>query len=102
LGVAITSCILAWVIFSTLTRVFRLGEFTILENNAMQSAASAAGAMTSAGIVNAIPALWMLNPSAVPPQQVLIVWVVLISFLGVFLAVPAKRQMINIEQLPFP
>ena len=64
LGVAITSCILAWVIFSTLTRMFKLGEFTILENNAMQSAASAAGAMTSAGIVNAIPALWMLNPTA--------------------------------------
>ena len=102
LGVAITSCILAWVIFSTLTRMFKLGEFTILENNAMQSAASAAGAMTSAGIVNAIPALWMLNPTAVPPQHILIVWVILISFLGVFLAVPAKRQMINIEQLPFP
>jgi OPT family oligopeptide transporter len=102
MGVAITSCILAWVIFTSLSRMFRLSEFTILENNAMQSAASAAGSMTSAGIVNAIPALWMLNPSAVPPQHILIVWVILISFLGVFLAVPAKRQMINIEQLPFP
>ena len=102
MGVAITSCILAWVIFTTLSRVFRLSEFSILENNAMQSAASAAGSMTSAGIVNAIPALWMMNPTAVPPQTVLIVWIVLISFLGVFLAVPAKRQMINIEQLPFP
>ena len=29
-------------------------------------------------------------------------WVIVISWLGVFLAVPAKRQMINIEQLPFP
>jgi uncharacterized oligopeptide transporter (OPT) family protein len=38
MGVSITSCILAWVIFSTLTRIFRLSEFTILENNAMQSA----------------------------------------------------------------
>ena len=102
LGVSITSCILAWVVFTTLSRIFKLSEFTILENNAMQSAASAAGSMTSSGIVNAIPALWMLNPTAVPPQNVLIVWVILISFLGVFLAVPAKRQMINIEQLPFP
>ncbi len=102
MGVAITSCILAWVIFTTLTRIFKLNEFTMLENNAMQSAASAAGSMTSAGIVNAIPALWMLNPTAVPPQHILIVWIILISFLGVFLAVPAKRQMINIEQLPFP
>jgi len=92
LGVSITSCILAWVVFTSMTRLFKLSEFTILENNAMQSAASAAGAMTSAGIVNAIPALWMLNPGAVPPQNILIVWVVLISFLGVFLAVPAKRR----------
>jgi len=102
MGVAITSCILAFVIFQALTKTFRLAPFTILENNAMQSAASAAGSMTSAGIANAIPALMMLNPGAVPPQHILIVWVILISFLGVFLAVPAKRQYINIEQLPFP
>ena len=102
MGVAITSCILAYVIFQALTKAFRLPTFSILENNAMQSAASAAGSMTSAGIANAIPALMMLNPGAVPPQHILIAWVILISFLGVFLAVPAKRQYINIEQLPFP
>ena len=102
MGVAITSCILAYVIFQGLTKIFRLEKFSILENNAMQSAASAAGSMTSAGIVNAIPALMMLNPGAVPPQHILIVWVILISSLGVFLAIPAKRQYINIEQLPYP
>lgn len=102
MGVAITSCIMAYVIFQGLTKIFRLEKFSILENNAMQSAASAAGSMTSAGIVNAIPALMMLNPGAVPPQHILIVWVILISSLGVFLAIPAKRQYINIEQLPFP
>ncbi len=102
MGVAITSCILAYVIFQAITKIFRRPDFSILENNAMQSAASAAGSMTSAGIVNAIPALMMLNPAAVPPQHVLIVWVILISCLGVFLAVPAKRQYINIEQLPYP
>jgi len=102
MGVAITSCILAYVIFQALTKAFKLEKFSILENNAMQSAASAAGSMTSAGIVNAIPALMMLNPGAVPPQHILIAWVILISSLGVFLAVPAKRQYINIEQLPYP
>lgn len=102
MGVAITSCILAFVFFQTMTKLFRLEKFSILENNAMQSAASAAGSMTSAGIVNAIPALMMLNPSAVPSQPVLIAWVILISSLGVFLAIPAKRQYINIERLPYP
>jgi OPT family oligopeptide transporter len=104
LGVAITSCILAYAIFATLHRLFPkwFPPFSILENNAMQSAASAAGYMTGAGLVNAIPALMMLNPAAVPGMWVLMGWTLLISWLGVFLAVPAKRQMINIEQLRFP
>jgi len=104
LGVAITSCILAYAIFATLHRLFprQFPPFSILENNAMQSAASAAGYMTGAGLVNAIPALMMLNPAAVPGMWVLTAWIMVISWLGVFLAVPAKRQMINIEQLRFP
>ncbi|HEY6572847.1 MAG TPA: OPT family oligopeptide transporter, partial [Candidatus Eisenbacteria bacterium] len=76
--------------------------FSILENNAMQSCASAAGYMTGAGLVNAIPALMMLNPEAVPGMWQLTLWILVLSWLGVFLAVPAKRQMINVEQLPFP
>ena len=109
LGVAITSCILAYTIFATLHRLFPrvFGPYSILENNCMQSCASAAGYMTSAGLVNAIPALMMLDPNAIPASfgmrlLWLIPWIVVISMLGVFLAVPAKRQMINIEKLPFP
>ncbi len=109
MGVAITSCVLAFVAFSTLRKLFPrwFPEYTILENNAMQSCASAAGSMTSAGVANAIPALMMLNPDALPHDfgtrlLWLIPWVAVISGLGVFLAVPAKRQMINIEQLTFP
>jgi putative OPT family oligopeptide transporter len=104
LGVAITSTILAFAIFATLTRFFpkQFPPFSILENNAMASCASAAGYMTGAGVVNAIPALMMLNPQAVPNMWVLTAWVVVISWLGVFLAVPAKRQLINIEKLSYP
>ncbi len=105
MGVAITSCILAYVAFATLRRLFPkwFPPYSILENNAMQSTASAAGSMTSAGLVNAIPALLMLNPAALPGNHwYLVAWVVCLSGLGVVLAVPAKRQMINIEQLRFP
>jgi uncharacterized oligopeptide transporter (OPT) family protein len=109
MGVAITSCILAWSAFSTLHRLFPklFPPYSILENNAMQSTASAAGSMTSAGVVNAIPALMMLNAVALPTDFAhrclwLIPWMVCISGLGVFLAVPAKRQMINVEKLPYP
>jgi len=104
LGVAITSSILAFAAFSTLHKLFpkAFPEFSILENNAMASCASAAGYMTGAGLVNAIPALMMLQPDAVPGMWVLMAWMGVLSLLGVFLAVPAKRQMINIEQLRFP
>ncbi len=104
MGVAITSCILAYAIFAALHRAFpkQFPAFSILENNAMQSCASAAGYMTGAGLVNAIPALMMLNPQAVPGTWPLMLWMLVVSWLGVFLAVPAKRQMINVEQLTFP
>ena len=109
MGVAITACILAYTIFATLHKALPklFPPFSILENNAMQSAASAAGSMTSGGLVNAIPALMMLNAAALPASfgmrcLWLIPWVIVISCLGVFLAVPAKRQMINIEKLPYP
>ncbi len=109
LGVSITSCILAYTAFSTMHRMFpkQFPAYTILENNSLQSVAAAAGVMSGAGLVNAVPALMMLNPGALPATfgmrcLYLIPWIMVISWLGVFLAVPAKRQMINIEQLPYP
>jgi uncharacterized oligopeptide transporter (OPT) family protein len=109
LGVTVTSCVLAYTIFASLTRMMpRLfPPFTILENNAMQSCASAAAAMTSAGLVNAIPALMMLSPNSLPAGLHGALHVAdpvagVHLLMGVFLAVPAKRQMVNIEQLPFP
>jgi uncharacterized oligopeptide transporter (OPT) family protein len=108
-GVAITSCIMAWSIFALLHRLMpkQFPAYSILENNAMQSCASAAGAITGAGLVNAIPALLMLNPNVLPSDfahrcLVLIPWLAVVSWLGVFLAVPTKRQLINVEQLTFP
>jgi uncharacterized oligopeptide transporter (OPT) family protein len=45
----------------------------------------------------------MLNAAAVPANHwVIALWMLVISMLGVLLAVPAKRQMINVEQLPYP
>ncbi|MDQ7824200.1 MAG: OPT family oligopeptide transporter [Candidatus Eremiobacteraeota bacterium] len=104
IGVAITSCILAFSIFKALQRLLPFWikqEFTVLENNMMQSAASAAGYMTSAGLVSAIPALMMLTGQTMSPLE-LILWLAAVSFLGCIMAIPMKRQMINVEQLKFP
>lgn len=101
-GVTITAGILAFVIANVLhkARLFR-APFGMLENNAMQSVASAAGYMTGGGTAAAIPALMMANHTSIPSYQMFF-WITTIAMLGVFMAIPMKRQMINQEGLRFP
>ena len=104
LGVTITSCIIAYVVFKSLEAVipaYRRDPFTILENCTMTSAASAAAYIASAGLVSAIPALYLCTGRALGIWQMM-VWLTAVTILGVFMAVPLKRQLINIDQLPFP
>lgn len=104
LGVTITACILAYALFSALQQVspaLRKNHFSILENNMMSSAASAAGYMSSSIFVGAVPALYMCTGQALGWVP-LTLWAAAVSFLGVFMAIPMKRQQINIDQLPFP
>ncbi len=104
LGVTITACILAYALFSALQGIFpslRKREFTILENNMMSSTASAAGYMSSSIFVGAVPALYLCCGAKVSGLE-LALWAGAVSCLGVFMAIPMKRQQINIDQLPFP
>ncbi len=102
-GVAITACVLSYVIWSAIRGVMggKLSQMTMLENNCMQSTASAAGYSTGAAIGTAFGALLLI-------EGVHHSWYVVGSFtlltaaLGVFLAIPMKRQMVNHEQLKFP
>lgn len=102
LGVTLTACILAFALFEFL-RALRLSgsEFTILENNAMGSVASAAGYMTGGGNMAAFGALLMVT-SVRPSPYWMMVWFGLIAAMGVFAAIPIKRQLINQEGLAFP
>ncbi len=102
LGVTVTACILAFALFSLL-KTLRLTktEFTKLENNAMGSVASAAGFMTGGGNMAAVPALLLLTGMRPDPWSMFF-WFAVISLLGVVSAIPIKRQLINIEKLPFP
>lgn len=102
LGVSITAGILAFAIFSLLLKLrFVKSAFGILENNAMQSVASAAGYMTGGGTVAAIPALMMITGESMGAWPMFF-WIMTIAMLGVVMAIPMKQQMINIEQLRFP
>ena len=99
LGVGITSVILAFAFFKVLQQLgFR--EFTILENNAMQSIATSAGYMT-APLISSLTAFMIVNQRLLPWWQI-IIWNVVISILGVLFAFPMKRRFINDEQHPFP
>jgi OPT family oligopeptide transporter len=102
MGVTVTACILAWSVFRVLGAVRLVkGDFTILENNAMSSVASAAGYMTGGGNMAAVPALLMLTGTRPDPWSMFF-WFAVIAALGVFAAIPIKRQLINIEGLSFP
>ncbi|MFM8952449.1 MAG: OPT family oligopeptide transporter [Planctomycetaceae bacterium] len=104
LGVTITACIIAYAVFKFLEQVvpgWRDRPFSLLENYTMSSAASAAGYMSSAGLVSAIPALTLTTGRLLTGWE-LGLWMAAVSLLGVCLAIPLKRQLINIDQLPFP
>jgi putative OPT family oligopeptide transporter len=102
LGVAITACILSYSIWNAF---YRLGlartPMTILENNCMQSAASAAGYSTGGTLVSAFSAYVILNNHSMP-IPLMLGWVFFLAVLGVTMAIPMKRQMVNVEQLRFP
>lgn len=101
-GVAITACILSYSIWTTLYKVgIARSRMTILENNCMQSTASAAGYSTGTTLVSAFAAFILITGKPLPVPLTL-AWVFLLAVLGVTMAIPMKRQMINVEQLRFP
>jgi OPT family oligopeptide transporter len=67
----------------------------------MQSTASAAGYSTGGTLISAFAAFIILNNQSLS-IPLTIGWVFFIAVLGVTMAVPMKRQMINVEQLRFP
>jgi uncharacterized oligopeptide transporter (OPT) family protein len=109
LGVAITACIVSFALWNACLKVgLARSPLSILESNCLQSTASAAGYSTGNAMVSSVPALLLLSMSPQDPAghqlpwPVLAVWVFFLSMLGVALAVPMKRSMINQERLRFP
>ena len=85
LGVTITASIIAYAVFQALERIvpaWRKDRFTILENYTMSSAASAAGYMSSSGLVSAIPALYLTTGRTLLWWE-LMSWIGALSMLGV-------------------
>ncbi|HZW08604.1 MAG TPA: OPT/YSL family transporter [Phycisphaerales bacterium] len=100
LGVGLTSVILAFAMFRVMSRMGLARDFSLLENNCMQSIATAAGYMTGP-LISGLAAYMMVTNAIMPWHQMLLFNVVL-SLLGVLVAFPMKRRFINDEQAPFP
>jgi uncharacterized oligopeptide transporter (OPT) family protein len=102
-GVAITACVISSVVWNAIRSLSggRLTQMTMLENNCMQSTASAAGSSTGSTIGTAFGALLLIE-GVHQPWLVVALFSLFTAALGVFLAIPMKRQMVNQEQLKFP
>ena len=102
-GVAITACVLSHVLWNGMRTLSggRMARMTMLENNCMQSTASAAGYSTGGTVGSAFAALYLYE-GVHQPWWVVTGMVLLTAALGVFLAIPMKRRMIQHEELPFP
>jgi OPT family oligopeptide transporter len=102
-GVAITACVMSFVMWNAMRFLSgnRLSQMSLLENNCMQSTASAAGYSTGGTVGSAVAAIMLVTHQHMP-WYYLIPFVLCTAALGILLAVPLKRQMLNYEQLKFP
>lgn len=104
LGVTITACVLSFSIWKLLRVIFPkifTTDMTLLENNSMKSTASSAGYTTGGTMVSAIAAYILITGEHLN-FWVLTAWTVFLGIAGVVMAIPMKKQMINMEKLPFP
>jgi OPT family oligopeptide transporter len=109
LGVNLTACILSYAVWASLQRVgLAKDRMSILESTCAVSTASSAGYATGFLTISAVPAMLLLTVTEATPRgtsikwPALALWILFLAALGVVLAIPMKRNMINREKLKFP
>ncbi len=105
IGWTVGGSLIAVIVSYSFIKLLRIRDYTPLENNLTQTMVSAAGSLGS--IIILIPALYLLHlqiPHLVPRLETwqVFAWVFFSSFLGVFWAVPLRKQVVGIEKLMFP
>jgi uncharacterized oligopeptide transporter (OPT) family protein len=100
IGVGLTSVLITFALFRLLAKTPLGGGFTILENNCTQSITTAAGYVVTP-LISSFAAYMLVTGKILPAWQ-MILWMIVISVLGVLVAFPLKRRFINDDQLPFP
>lgn len=100
-NMSITALLLAFAFWVPLAQLLRLPAWGMLESNINQTAASAAAAITSSGLVAPIPALAVLTGGNLP-LGMLTAWVFSVSFLGIWIGWYLRPRLIEKSNLVFP
>lgn len=103
INVSITGILVAFAAWQAISAVSggRVPGMGKLENNINQSACSAAGSVSSAGLVSAIPALTLLE-GVTFSWYMLATWIFVVCMVGITVATGLRREMIINDKLPFP
>jgi OPT family oligopeptide transporter len=104
LPVTITAAVIAFAMFKSAETILprlRSNPLSMLENCTILTFSSASGMISSAGLVSAIPALYLCTGHGMTVGQMM-GWLACVATLGCFVAIPLKRQLINIDKLAFP
>ena len=99
-NMSITAALLGWGFWRMVTAATRKPMLTKLENNLNQTGASAGASISSAGLVSAIPAMTMLTGQQLSYLE-LALWTGVIGMTGVTVGIALRRQMIEVDKLPF-
>ncbi len=100
-NMSITAVLLGYALWAVGPGKLSRSPFDIYECNQNQTAASAAASISSAGLVSAMPALTLLTGIRLS-YPLLVLWVLVISVLGVLVGAALRRQLIVTEKLAFP
>ncbi len=98
-NMSITSALLAFGFWRAL-QFAGVRPFEKLENNINQTGASAGAAISSAGLVSAIPAMTIMTGRELAWHE-LALWTFLIGTVGVLVGIALRKQLIEVEKLPF-
>lgn len=102
MNMSITAALLAFGLWKGVAAVRGgRGAMGLGENTISQTGASAAASISSAGLVAPIPA-WTMLTGEVLPFHWLVIWVLIVSLLGILVGVSVRRQLIEVDELPFP
>lgn len=100
-NMSVASGLIGFALWTTAQKTIGTAEYGLLENNINQTTASSAASIVSAGLVAPIPALTILTGQTLP-LSVLVIWMFVVSALGVVVAAGMRNQLLFRENLPFP